>query len=67
MNNIMAFGDADNDKEMLAMVGRGVCMAQGSSAAKQAASSHISQWKNDEDAIARELLILEADHLPVLN
>jgi hydroxymethylpyrimidine pyrophosphatase-like HAD family hydrolase len=55
LEQVVAFGDADNDIEMLRMAGRGICMAQGTEEAKSAASSHVSAYTNDENAVAREI------------
>jgi len=55
VENVLALGDADNDIELLQVAGMGICMAQGTQAAKQAAN-RVSTWTNDEDGVAREIL-----------
>ncbi|MDA3129181.1 Cof-type HAD-IIB family hydrolase [Aliibacillus thermotolerans] len=50
MENIIAFGDENNDLEMLAEVGEGVAMANGSKEAKQAADAIT--LSNEEDGVA---------------
>lgn len=50
---LMAFGDAVNDQEMLEMAGMGICMANGDEAAK-AAADYVTA-SNDEDGIALAL------------
>jgi hydroxymethylpyrimidine pyrophosphatase-like HAD family hydrolase len=54
LTSVMAFGDSENDLEMLRVAGTGVCMAQGTDSAKRAAR-RVSQWTNHEDGVAREL------------
>ncbi|MCI8564738.1 MAG: HAD family phosphatase [Lachnospiraceae bacterium] len=50
---MMAFGDAVNDREMLEMAGMGVCMANGDEAAR-AAADYVTA-SNDEDGVALAL------------
>ena len=50
LTQVMAFGDQSNDIEMLAEVGIGVCMANGSDDAKKA--SNRMTKSNDEDGVA---------------
>ncbi len=50
--NIIAFGDQENDIQMLTHAGTGVAMQNGSDSAKEAAD-FISRYTNDEDALAR--------------
>lgn len=57
MADCVAMGDGANDASMLAAVGLGIAMAQGREEAKRAAT-RVSEWTNDEDAVAREI-----DHL----
>ena len=57
-SEVVAFGDGENDLEMLRFAGTGICMAQGTESAKRAASSHVSKWSNDESAVAKELMLL---------
>lgn len=52
--DVIAFGDASNDKEMLSLAGRGVAMANSESLAIGAADEHID-ISNDEDGVARYL------------
>ena len=51
LENCVAFGDEQNDKEMLEKVGMGVCMQNGSQDVKDV-SSYVSPYTNDESAIA---------------
>ena len=51
---MVAFGDADNDKEMLESVGVGVAMANATAVAKTAAA-RVSEFTNDENAVALEI------------
>ncbi|MBD3319483.1 MAG: Cof-type HAD-IIB family hydrolase [Chitinivibrionales bacterium] len=53
LDDVIAFGDADNDIPMLQAAGRGIAMHNATPGAKQAADS-ISEWSNDEDAVAKE-------------
>ena len=54
---VVAFGDSDNDLEMLEVAGTSICMAQGTTAAKRA-STRVSQWTNHEHGVAREVELL---------
>lgn len=54
----VAFGDADNDAEMLEVAGYGICMRGGSELAQRLASGHVSRWNNDDHAVAKELDVL---------
>ncbi|MBQ0045271.1 MAG: HAD family phosphatase [Mycoplasma sp.] len=49
-----AFGDNDNDKEMLSIAGHGYAMKNGVEVAKKAAK-HITKYDNHEQGVAREL------------
>jgi len=51
--DIAAFGDANNDIPMFEKAGIGIAMRNATPGAKRAAS-HVSEWSNDEDAVARE-------------
>jgi Cof subfamily protein (haloacid dehalogenase superfamily) len=51
--DIAAFGDANNDIPMFEKAGTGIALRNATDEAKKAASS-VSEWSNDEDAIARE-------------
>ena len=53
LNQVMAFGDSDNDLEMLAGVGMSVAMGNGSSSAKEVAK-HITA-SNQQDGIHKAL------------
>ncbi|MEM8858707.1 MAG: HAD-IIB family hydrolase, partial [Chloroflexota bacterium] len=52
-DEVMAFGDGDNDIEMLDMMGIGVAMGNGTSAAK-AAADYVT-LSNDDDGIVHAL------------
>ena len=52
--NCIAFGDGDNDDEMLANASYGYAMMNGSMTAKLAAD-YITKYTNDEDGVARAL------------
>lgn len=52
LENVVAFGDENNDVEMMMLAGQGVCMNNGKPAAKIAANV-VSDYTNDEDAVAR--------------
>jgi len=56
----IAFGDGANDASMLSACGLGIAMAQGKDEAK-AAANRVSQWTNEEDAVAKELLAVLAE------
>lgn len=49
--NILAFGDEDNDMEMIAYAGRGVVMNNGIEPLKKIADD-ITEYSNDEDGLA---------------
>lgn len=49
--NLMTFGDAENDLEMLASAGIGVSMANGTPEAKQTAN-HVTALDNNHDGVA---------------
>jgi hypothetical protein len=51
--DIVAFGDANNDIPMFEAAGTGIAMKNATDGAKKAAS-YVSEWSNDEDAVARE-------------
>ena len=52
LENCVAFGDEQNDKEMLEKVGMGVCMKNGSQDVKEC-SAFVSPYTNDESAVGR--------------
>ncbi|EGG15029.1 HAD superfamily hydrolase-like protein [Cavenderia fasciculata] len=60
-DQIVAFGDAENDIEMLKSVGLGICLANGTDPTKKI-SSKVSIYSNDQDGVARE--IVELFNLP---
>ena len=53
--NILAFGDEDNDMEMIDFAGHGVALANGIEPLKQIAND-ITPYTNDEDGLARYLI-----------
>lgn len=50
LSTIMAFGDAPNDKEMLDVVGVGVCMQNGNEVCKEVAD-YVTEITNDQGAV----------------
>lgn len=54
LENVMAFGDENNDVEMLRDCGCGVAMANASESAKNAANE-ILEFTNEEDGVARRI------------
>ena len=50
IKNVVAFGDAGNDKEMLEVVGMGVAMKNATDDVKEVAD-YISEYTNEEDAL----------------
>lgn len=62
LKDVVAFGDGDNDQEMLSLVGMGCAMMNARKPAKQAAKIVI-QWTNDEEGVARQLKEMFADIL----
>ena len=53
--NVIAFGDDNNDIDMIKKAGIGVCMKNGSDLLKINAN-HISDYSNNEDGVGRELV-----------
>jgi hypothetical protein len=51
--DIAAFGDASNDIPMFERAGTGIAVKNATNDAKKAAT-YVSEWSNDEDAVARE-------------
>ena len=51
LENCVAFGDEQNDMEMLQKVGIGVCMKNGSKQVKDC-GAFVSAYTNDESAVA---------------
>jgi Cof subfamily protein (haloacid dehalogenase superfamily) len=52
--DLLAFGDAENDLEMLKLAGLGIAMANATPGLK-AAWKNLSAWSHAEDGVAREL------------
>jgi hypothetical protein len=60
VEEVVFFGDGENDTAALRACGLGVAMANGTDSAKAAA--HLtSRYRNTEDAVARELVRLVAE------
>ena len=59
-----AFGDNDNDKEMLSIAGHGYAMKNGTAEAK-AAAKYVTKHNNHEQGVARELNRIFKLHIPV--
>ena len=55
--DLLAFGDAENDLDMLRMAGLGIAMANATPGLK-AEFGRISSWSHAEDGVARELSAL---------
>lgn len=53
-SELLAFGDAENDREMLALAGLGIGMAN-STPGLRATHGRFSRWSHSEDGVAREL------------
>merc|ERR1712060_1035155 len=51
LQDVVAFGDNHNDRNMLELVGEGVAMRNAKEGTKQAAD-RVSRWSNDEEGIA---------------
>ena len=58
--SVAAFGDGDNDREMLGAVKLGIAMANARDSVKRAAD-RVSALPNSEDGVAHELELLEAE------
>lgn len=54
MSEIMAFGDMDNDRDLLKEAGWGVCLLNGAEATKAAAEA-ITEYTVEEDGVGRYL------------
>lgn len=54
LSDVVYFGDGANDATSLAASGIGIAMANAKPEAK-AASTRVSEWSNDDDAVAREI------------
>ncbi|EFA83302.1 HAD superfamily hydrolase-like protein [Heterostelium album PN500] len=57
VEQMVAFGDAENDIDMLKIAGLGICLGNGNDATK-AHSDKVSSYTNDQDGVARELVEL---------
>ncbi|KYQ88249.1 HAD superfamily hydrolase-like protein [Tieghemostelium lacteum] len=57
LEQVVAFGDAENDIEMLSQVGLGICLQNGTEPTKKI-SKMVSEYTNDQDGVARELIKL---------
>lgn len=55
VKNIITFGDSDNDVQMIKNANIGVCMRNGSNAAK-AVANQITKFDNDNDGVYKHLL-----------
>ncbi len=62
-SELLAFGDAENDLDMLRLAGIGIAMAN-ATAQVLAEYPRISKWHHDEDAIAKELALIFSPHNP---
>lgn len=58
INDVIAFGDASNDIPMLKSAGLGIAVGNASDEVK-AAAKKVSEWTNDQDAVAKEWEILK--------
>lgn len=67
LEDVIAFGDNHNDKEMLQLVGEGVAMKNAKESVKEVAKRTCA-WTNDEEGIAKEIeAILEAGAVAALS
>jgi len=57
LDNVVAFGDGDNDIEFLRMAGRGIAMKNARDVAKSAANE-VTLFSNDEDGVAMHLELM---------
>lgn len=53
-DEIIAFGDAENDENMIRVAKLGICMAHGKQSVKDIANC-VAEFNNDQDGVAREL------------
>lgn len=53
--DLLAFGDAENDLEMLTLAGLGIAMANATPGLR-ALYTRFSAWSHDQDAVAKELI-----------
>lgn len=62
MSEVVAFGDGDNDAEMLQQAGLGVAMRNAGQKAKSCANLTM-EWTNDQDGVACYLEKMESERL----
>ena len=62
IDEVVSFGDGDNDKEFLQMSGQGHAMKNATPMAREAADVALG-WSNDEDGVAKQLNRLVAEGL----
>lgn len=62
--NVLAFGDEENDLEMLEFAGTGVAMKNGRSSVKAVANEE-TEFSNDQDGLARHLIERFSLNIPV--
>lgn len=60
VDDVVAFGDADNDYEFLQLAGKGVAMKNGQDVVKKVADQ-ITDFTNNEDGVVRTLEAMEND------
>ena len=60
MEDTVAFGDGDNDSDMIRDVGYGIAMANGRDVVKKVAK-RVTEFTNDEDGVAKMLSILQEE------
>jgi hypothetical protein len=60
MKDTVAFGDGDNDIDMIRDVGYGIAMANGRDVVKKVAK-RVTEFTNDEDGVAKMLSILQEE------
>ena len=58
LEEVLAFGDGDNDAEFLTVAGFGIAMKNARENVKELADS-VTEWTNDEDGVIRTLQNLE--------
>jgi len=58
LDETVAFGDGDNDKEFLSMAGRGIAMKNARDVVKEVADE-VTEWTNAEDGVMRTLQRME--------
>jgi len=66
LEEVIAFGDSDNDIEFLQMAGWGVAMKNAREVVKEVADE-VGEWSNDEDGVIKTLQQLELEgklHFP---